>query len=220
MANATGNHGYSTWTPVTGLLLLAIGLGVNYLLDRHNVFMLWEQSGYQGSWSNVVYPHLCAFLVITGGLMLLGAAMRGPWVAIGVAIPLTALYSLLFFAVQFAQTGADRFGECPGLSQAVSSTQVIPTSKVFPGNAEIGCGVERRGMFLALYNDMSIYGVTDPVAQEQVLKRITEHYRQAHTHSVRVRFYEDENWSVQQGRNGVAFGSRGPEKLIRVASVG
>ena len=220
MRSATGHHGYGSQTVIAGLLLLASGLAANYLLERHNVFKLWEHSRYAVSWSDVFYPPLCVFLAITGVLLLVGGAMRRFWVAFGVALPLTVLYSLFFFAVQFIQTGADRLGECPGLDQAASSSHVIPMSKVRPGYAAVGCGVERRGIFLAFYNDMSVYGVTDTAAQEHVLESIAEHYRQAHTHPVRVMFYEEENWSVRQGKNGVTFRSSGPEKLIRVASVG
>jgi len=219
MTSATGHRG-DRQTVLAGLLLLASGLGANYLLERHNVFKLWEQSRYQISWSDAFYPPLCVFLAIAGILLLVGGGKRGFWGAVGVAIPLTVIYSLFFFAMQFVQTGADRLGECPGLDQAASSSHVIPMSKVRPGYLAVGCGVERRGIFLAFYNDMSVYGVTDKAAQEHVLESIAAHYRQAHTHPVRVMFYEEENWSVRQGKNGVTFGSRGPEKLLRVASVG
>ena len=114
--------------------------------------------------------------------------MRRFWVSFGMAIPLTVLYSLFFFAMQFIQTGADRLGECAGLDQAASSSRVIPMSNVMPGYAAVGCGVERRGIFLAFYNDMYVYGVTDTAAQEQVLESMAEHYRQARTHPVRVMF--------------------------------
>jgi len=205
---------------IAGLLLLASGLGANYLLERQNLFKLWEHSRYTISWSDVFYPPLCVFLVTTGVLLLIGGPMRRYWLAFGMAIPLSVLYSIFFFAMQFVQTGADRLGECPGLDQAASSSHVIPMSNVRPGQAAVGCAVERRGIFLAFYNDMSVYGVTDTAAQEHVLETIAEHYHQAHTHPVRVMFYEQENWSVRDGKNGVSFGSRGPEKLIRVASVG
>lgn len=220
MTSATGHHGLTRQTEIAGLLLLASGLGTNYLLERHNVFKLWENSRYPVSWSDAFYPPLCVLLATTGILLLVGGIMRRFWVAFGVAIPLTVLYSLFFFGIQFVQTGADRLGECPGLDQAARDSHLIPLSKVTPGSVAVGCGVERRGVFLAFYNDMSVYGVTDTAAQEHVLEGIAEHYRQAHTHPVRVRFYEEENWSVRQGKNGVTFGSRGPEKLIRVASVG
>jgi len=220
MTNAAGQHRYGGRRTLTaGLLLLAIGLGANYLLERHDVFMLWEQPSYPGSWSEVIYPPLCFLLAATGAFLLIGGAMRRPWVAFGVAIPLTALYSLFFIVMQFAQTG-DPLGECPALTQAASNSQVIPMSKAFQGSAAVSCGVGRRGVFLVLYNDMTVYGVTDPEAQEHVLEDIANRHRQAHTHPVRVSFYEEENWSVQQGKNGVTFGKRGPEKLIRVASVG
>jgi len=140
--------------------------------------------------------------------------------AVAMAIPATVLYTLFAFAMQFVATGADRLSECAGLDQAASITNVIPESKVRPGFPAVGCAVERRGIFLSYYNDILVYGVTDPAAQQSVLDGIDQHYRQAHTHPVQVMFFERENWTVRQGRNGATFGSRGPEKLIRVANIG
>lgn len=107
-----------------------------------------------------------------------------------------------------------RIAVCPNRCRSLGR---VPRT---PDHAAVGCGVERRGILLSFYNDMSVYGVTDLAAQQRVLERVAEHYRQAHTHPVQVMFYEEENWSVRQGKNGVTFGSRGSEKLIRVASVG
>jgi hypothetical protein len=33
-------------------------------------------------------------------------------------------------------------------------------------------------------------------------------------------FYEEQNWTTRKGKNGVVFGSRGREKLIRVVNIG
>jgi hypothetical protein len=208
------------------VLLFTAGLLLNYLLERHSVLKVREASPYAVSWADLFYPPLCVLLSLTGVVLMVGGAMgravdrRLRLYTYAYVFPLTILYTLFAFGMQFIQTGADRLGECPGLDQAASSSHVIPMSKARPGYAAVGCGVERRGIFLVFYNDMSVYGVTDTAAQEQVLESIAEHYRQAHTHPVRVRFYEEENWSVRQGKNGVTFGSRGPETLIRVASVG
>jgi hypothetical protein len=213
-------------TVTAGALLLASGLAINYLLERYNVFKVWENSRYPIAWADLFYPPLCVFLSLTGIVLGVGGAiyrlpircLHRP--ALAIVIPLTVLYTLFAFALQFVQTGADRLGECPGLDQAASNSNAIPPSKVSPDHAAVGCGVERRGILLSFYNDMSVYGVTDLAAQQRVLERVAEHYRQAHTHPVQVMFYEEENWSVRQGKNGVTFGSRGSEKLIRVASVG
>jgi hypothetical protein len=208
-------------TLVIGVLLLASGLAMNHLFERHNIFKVWENSRYPISWADMFYPPLCVFLSLSGIVLVGGVGIRRSFLrAFAIAIPLTILYTLFAFAMQFIQTGADRLGECPGLDQAASSANVIPDSKVRPGHPAVGCGVERRGIFLSYYNDVSVYGVTDPAAQQSVLDRVAEHYWQAHTHPVQVVFFEKENWSVQQGRNGATFGSRGPEKLIRVVNIG
>jgi hypothetical protein len=224
MSNSTRHANPRTIT--VGVLLLASGLAINYLLERYNIFKVWETSRYPISWADLFYPPLCVLLSLTGAVLVVsGGISRLPIRPLlrrttAIVIPLTVLYTLFAFAMQFIQTGADRLGECPGLDQAASSSNVIPPSKVRPGHAAVGCGVERRGILLSFYNDMSVYGVTDPEAQQRVLERVTEQYQQAHTHPVQVMFYEEENWSVRQGKSGVTFGSRGPEKLIRIASVG
>ena len=210
---------------IVGALLLTSGLVLNYLLERHNIFKLWENSPYPISWADFFYPPLCVFLSQVG-LVLMGlgtfrtSAERMLLYAVAMAIPATVLYTLFAFAMQFVATGADRLSECAGLDQAASITNVIPESKVRPGFPAVGCAVERRGIFLSYYNDILVYGVTDPAAQQSVLDGIDQHYRQAHTHPVQVMFFERENWTVRQGRNGATFGSRGPEKLIRVANIG
>jgi hypothetical protein len=75
-------------------------------------------------------------------------------------------------------------------------------------------------MFLADYNRMSIYGVTDKTAQESVLKGLTDYYHSAHTNPLHVMFFERENWNIRHGKNGATFGSRGPEQMIRVVNIG
>jgi hypothetical protein len=128
---------------------------------------------------------------------------------------------LFSLGMQFMATGSDRLGECPGLDQAASSSNVIPESKQRTGHPAVGCAVERRGIFLSYYNDVFVYGVTDPAAQRRVLEEVAEHFRQAHTHPVQVMFYDKESWSVRQLQNGDTFGSsRGPKRLIRVVNIG
>jgi hypothetical protein len=75
-------------------------------------------------------------------------------------------------------------------------------------------------MFLAHYNRLRIYGVTDPVAQQKILDSLTQFLRQPRTNPVHVIFFERENWTVRQGKNGTKFGSRGSEQPIRVANIG
>ena len=210
---------------ITGALLLAGGLTLNYLFERHNIFKMWENSRYPISLADVFYPPLCVFLSLTGIVLIVLAILRTTIqrplrFALASAIPSTILYTLFAFGMQFVATGADRLGECPGLDQAASNSNVIPESKVRPGQPAVGCSLERRGIFLSYYNYIKVYGVTDAAAQQLVLDRVAEHFRHADTHPVQVMFYEKENWTVRNGKNGVTFGSRGPEKLIRVVNMG
>lgn len=209
-----------------GSLLLVGGLVLNYLFERHNVIKVWENSRYPISWADLFYPPLCVFLSLTGIVLVVGGAISSTTIrrllrhAFVIVIPSTILYTLFSFAMQFVASGADRLGECPGLDQAAASSNVIPESKVTAGHPAVGCAVERRGIFLSYYNDMFVYGVTNTAEQQLVLDGVAEHFRQAHTHPVQVTFYERENWSIRKLENGTTFGSRGPEKLIRVVNIG
>jgi hypothetical protein len=227
MVGALANGDGGKRNPILiGLLLLASGPALNYLFERHNIFKLWENSRYPISWADVFYPPLCVFLSLTGFVFVIGGGggtsgtsnrrlLRRAFV-----IPLAILYTLFSFAMQFMQTGADRLGECPGLDQAAASSNVIPESKVTPGRPAVGCGVERRGIFLSYYNNIGVFGVTDAAAQQRVLDGIAEQLRQSHTHPVQVMFYDKENWSVRQLENGRTAISGLPSKLIRVVNIG
>jgi hypothetical protein len=223
MTNGKGRH----WeTLKTGIVLLASGFILNYLFERHNIFKVWENSQYPISLADCFYPPLCVLLALTGAVSIVLAVLRttiqrSVLYSFAVAFPLTILYTLFAFSMQFIATGADRLGECDGVVQAASTSNVIPESKRSPGHPAVGCSVERRGMFLSYYNDIWVYGVTDLAAQQRVLDGIAERFRQAHTHPVQVTFRGEENWTVRQSKNGKAtFGSGGPTKLIRIANIG
>jgi hypothetical protein len=226
MMGTTGNGNYFDRNPkIVGLTLLVSGPIINYLLERHNIFKVWENSAYPISWSDVFYPPLCVFLSLTGMVLAVGGAISRTTIrklrpyALAIVIPLTLAYTLFTFAMQFIATGADRLGECPGLDQAAASSSVIPKSEWRPSHLAVGCGVERRGIFLSSYNDIWVYGVTESAAQQRVLDRVAEHFRQARTHPVQVVFLEKENWTVRQGKNGATFGSGRPSKLIRIVTI-
>lgn len=227
MADALTNGDRSHRNPIAiGVLLLASGLALNYLFERNGIFRVWENSPYEVSAFDGIYPPVCVFLSLTGVALVVGGVTSRAAIrrllrqAFVIVIPLTIVYALFTFGIHFVMTGADRLGECLGLDQAAASSNVIPESKVIPGHPAVGCGVERRGIFLSYYNSIGVFGVTDAAAQQRVLDEVAEQLRQAHTHPVRVMFYESENWSVHQLENGRTFGSRGPRKLIRVVNIG
>lgn len=210
----------------TGPLFIVGGFALNYLLERHNIFKLWENSDYPISWADFSYPPICVLLCITGILMSLGGAFHRTtiWKSVAysaaIALPLTALYAIFVFGMQFIATGADRLGECPGLDEAASDSNVIPESLWRKGHAAVGCAVERRGIFLSYCNDLGVYGVSNTADQQRVLDEVTKHYRTAHNHPVQIRFLEREKVSIQQGKKGVVIGQKtGPSKLIRVVNI-
>jgi hypothetical protein len=213
-------------TVTAGVLLLTSGLTINFLLERHNFLAVWVNSPYPVPSTDLFYPVLCVFLSLTGIVLVVGGTMRRTTIrklrsyVFAVAVPLTVIYTLFVFGMQFISSGADRLGECPGFYDAAASSHVIPESQWRPHQPAIGCGVQRRGIFLSYYNDIGIDGVTEAAEQQQVLDRIAEHFRQAHTHPVQVMFRERGTWSVRQGKNGATFGSGRPGRLIRVVNIG
>jgi hypothetical protein len=226
MVDTSANRGRDRKPLLSGLVLLAGGLALNYMFERNSILRIWQNSAYAVSALDGLYPLLCFFLSLTGVVLAIGGAMSRttirqlrPYV-LTIVIPLTVLYALFSFGIQFVATGADRLGECPGLDQAAASSNVIPESKVTPGRPAVGCGVERRGIFLSYYNDVAVFGVTDAAGQQRVLDEVAGQFRQAHTHPVQVMFFEKENWSVRKLENGRTLGSRGPQKLIRVVNIG
>lgn len=226
MSHTLSKRGLSfTDTMLIGVLLLAGGIALNYFLGRASTFTVWENPRYPVTGLDLVYPSLCVFLLLTGAIFVVGGLLRRGIFALrsyvfSIAIPLTLIYVLFAFAMQFIQTGADRLGECAGLDEAALTYSLIPESPWAPGHPAVGCALERRGIFLSYYNSVSIYGVSDPSSQERILAGITEHFRDAHTHPVRVMFYGEANSEVRRQKNGATFGSRGSTKLIRVANIG
>ncbi len=209
-----------------GPLLVIVGLGLNYVLERHNIFKLWENSDYPISWADFFYPPICVLLCRTGIVLGLGGAFhrniiwRSVAYSAAMALPLTVLYAMFTLGMQFVATGADRLGECPGLDEVAAHTNVIPESLWREGYPAVGCAVERRGIFLSYYNDMAIFGVTDAQTQQSILDKVSKHYRQAHTHPVQVRFLDKENVSVREGSRGTVATKTGPSKLLRVVNIG
>jgi hypothetical protein len=212
-------------TIIIGVLLFAAGLVLNYLLERHNIVKTWEGSDYAVSWADLFYPPLCVLLSLTGIVLMVGGAMgraanrRLLLYAFAYVFPLTILYTLFAFGIQFMQTGADRLGECPGLYQAAASSSVIPESKWRPGRPALGCEVGRRGVFLIYYNSVGVRGVTDTSAQQRIIDKLAEFCRRTPTHPVQVMFYEEEHWTVRQGKNAATLGSGTPSKLVRVVNI-
>lgn len=227
MPNATGNLQLirRKTSLVVGAALLVGGLLLDYLLERHNVFKVLENSPYPISLSDIVYPPICLLLALSGLVLLLAGSLgnntfRGTFAsAVAISIPITVLYSAFVFGMQFIATGADRLGECPGLDEAAVGSNVIPESLWRKGPA-MGCGVERRGIFLSPYNDIAVYGVTEKIDQKRVLDKLSDRYRSAHTHPVQVRFFEKENVFTRRGTNGAVFLKAGPVKLVRVVNIG
>jgi hypothetical protein len=202
------------------VLILLLGLLLDWAV---------EQYGF-GDWPDLFVTTAAFFLVVTGiALFTIGLVRRSDlknlWrpllLTLIVSVPLTILYGAFYFGMQYIQTGADRLGECPDLDQAANASNDVPESLWMPPLPAVGCAVERYGIFLSFYNRLTIRGVTDPTAQERILKNLSAYRRQHITHPIRVVFFEKQNWIQHPGKNGASWGERGPEpdKLLRVVNV-
>jgi hypothetical protein len=213
-------------TVVIGGLLLASGPALNYLFERHNVLAVWLNSPYPVTLLDGIYPPLCVFLSLTGIVILIGgfsgrtSIRQLRFYVYVTAIPFTIFYTLFVLAMQAVSSGADRLGECPGLVQAASAVNVIPPSQWRPSQPAIGCGVDRRGIFLSDYNNIGIGGVKDAAAQELVIERLEKQFHEAHTHPLQVVFRDMGTWSTRRLENGATWGSGRPGRIIRIVNIG
>ena len=106
------------------------------------------------------------------------------------SVPLTILFGLFYLGMQFVQTGADRTGQCESLIQSAAETGIVPQSAALAGKPAVGCGSERYGMFLSLYNDVRVWGVANRSKQDEILQNLSGYQKQNHTLPMRVSFYE------------------------------
>lgn len=85
-------------TIVSGILLLASGLILNYLFERHHIFKVWGNSQYP-ILTDLFYPALCVFLSLIGVVLIILAEsnihIRRAEYALAIAFPSTILYALV-----------------------------------------------------------------------------------------------------------------------------
>jgi len=212
--------------------LIFAGLLLNYISEIHSFIRLGVHppGNTWGGLPDLVIP-IAAFYLTVAGLILFGLALKNSpaskrltkvaMVSLLISVPLTILYYAVFFVgMQWIASGADRLGECNGLDEIAASSNDIPQSLIASGRPAVGCAVERYGMFLSFYNELSVSGVTVESAQGRILKNLSDYKKVAHTHPIRVVFYEKENWTTwRHEKNGVSGGQRGPENIIRVATL-
>src|SRR5579864_8915828 len=115
-------------------LLLAGGLALDWIFERHNIFKLWENSSYPISWADMVYPPLCVWSCLTGIMLLIirqpftektrGALLR----AAALALPLVVLYAIFVFGMQFVASGADRSRPCRGAIKRYTRVSMVEGS--------------------------------------------------------------------------------------------
>lgn len=125
------------------------------------------------------------------------------------------LFSFLASAVQKSVD----LGHCHDLIDAAIQTNVIPQSVSSPGQAAAFCSMADYGILRSSYQVIETYSVPRD-QQGKVLAAVTATYHRVNGAPVQVVFYDRENWQVQRARDGkVIGGSRGPEKIQRVAVI-
>jgi hypothetical protein len=201
-----------------GICSLSLGVVVNYVAEGRSF----------GTGLDILLATIAFFLTITG-LMLFIIALwrrlaaqslfRSLLLTLAICIPLSAFYGAFYFGMQFLQTGADKYGECPGLVDAAAASNDVPTSELYSPKPAVYCGNERSGMFFWPYNSLSVFGVTDPVAQDRVVKNVSKYHREANTFSVRIAFYDRENRVQREGTRGAVWNGLGPMKIIRCVNL-
>jgi hypothetical protein len=116
-------------------------------------------------------------------------------------------------------TGADRLGQCQPVDDALMNLGYIPPSAAFPHRGATGCESARYGVFFQSVNQVSVYGVTSWPDQNRILRALSKLATETNLAPTKVWFYEKENWTAERSSNGVIFGHRRPENLLRIAVV-
>jgi hypothetical protein len=203
---------------LSGIFSLLAGLVLNYFAAGHSF----------GIRLDILFASIAFFLALTGFILLIVVLRRSPaekgvfhclLMTLAISVPFTGLYVAFYFGMQFIQTGADRYGECPGLVDAAAATHDLPTSQILPPAVAAYCGNGRSGMFLWPYNSSAVYGVTGAAAQDRIVKSVSRYHAAAHTLPVNLMFYDKEDWIQHKGQQGPGWGGRGPESLIRTVNL-
>lgn len=113
-------------------------------------------------------------------------------------------------------------GDCEALCQTVAATVKVPPSASDPSRPAVSCQTAMFGMFLRRCDVILLYGVTERSEEDRALQSLSEYRQRMHTKPIRVQFYEKENVIPFHDKEGKAIsgsGQRGPERLIRVATI-
>jgi hypothetical protein len=203
-----------------GPALLISGLVLNYGVEHLSLSLALE----------LILPIVAVWLAAAGMLLLLSPLWdKGASSSVNhrlLASTLTGLFlavifGVIFLTAEFSDKGVGSYPERAGLEQVVTSSVTVPQSISVPSRQAVFFQTAMFGVFLRRYDIVLIYGVTERAAQDRVLQNLTEYRRKHRTKPMRVEFYEKENWTPiaydQQGK-GVG-GQRGPENLLRVATI-
>ena len=113
-------------------------------------------------------------------------------------------------------TGAD-VDECSRILDGFLKEHDIPrSSKSAPGRAPVFCNPGARGYIFTTPPTVVIYGAVDRMRQDQYLKTLNTIRRDVGEKTLRVEFFEQENWVEWKSKEtGAHGGDRGPERLLR-----
>jgi hypothetical protein len=205
---------------IAGFAFLCVGVLLNVATERWSLPLRLEP----------LLPPIAVWLCVTGALLLLWA-MRplksSPlFSALFISTCFACLYGVFFLVVEMTDKGPpeelEELQDCDGPCQTVAATVKVPRSAFDSSKPAVFCQTAMFGMFLKRYDVILVYGVTERSEQDRALKSLSEYRRRIRTKPIRVQFYEKENVTPFHNKEGKAIsgsGQRGPERLIRVATV-
>jgi hypothetical protein len=196
--------------------LIAGGLILNYIL-KHFSF---------GHWPDALIPTLVVVLVTTGVVQVTCEAtgFEGSCLLLSLFLSggLGLAYASISLSFQTFEMGTRLVEDCPGLISAAASPGEVPQSQSSLPEVDPAayCMAARVGALLEPYAYLEVYGVTSRAAENRILSKISAYRDANHRQPVRVEFYEKENWIMwKNDKTGASGGMRGPERLIRVATL-
>jgi hypothetical protein len=205
----------------SGAGLLVSGLFLNFGIVRWNLPLTFE----------LLLPVLAVWLFATGAVLLCRprrpttekrAGRTDLFVVLLSSTCITCVYAAVFLTVEMTDKGApETHVDCEGLCQTVTTSVNVPPSISVPSRSAVFCQTAMFGIFLQRYDVILVYGVTERPKQDRAVQSLLEYREKVQTKPIRVEFFEKENWiPLAYDKEGKGIGGqRGPERLIRVATI-
>ena len=186
----------------------------NYVLAGRSTSLLWD----------ALVTGIALGLLLCG-LILVVRALRPKLNNFGLvlfAIGVVSSYGVVYaitIGLLVVSSESD-YGHCEEMIQSIAATAPIPMSAFDPSHPAVFCKVGNYGLFRTRYQVLEVYGVSDRAKQDEILMRLKQTKHRLNTQAVQVLFYEKENVQFRKNdKNGSSEGIRGPESVLRIATV-